>query len=75
MNDNKPSLIAYTVKEARNDEQKRIWTRIGAAWAHENGPGYSIRLEALPIDGRIVLVGPAEAKASDRSTKGEEERE
>ena len=33
---------------------------IGAAWAHEKGAGYSIRLDALPIDGLIVLVEPSE---------------
>ena len=67
MNGNKPALIAYSVKDARDAEQKAIWTRIGAAWPHENGPGYSIRLDALPIDGRIVLVEPAEPKAADHS--------
>lgn len=67
MNDNKPTLIAYAVKDPRGAEQKAIWTRIGAAWPHEKGPGYSIRLDALPVDGRIVLVEAAEAKPADAS--------
>jgi len=67
MNGNKPTLIAYSVKDARSADQKAIWTRIGAAWPHESGPGYSIRLDALPIDGRIVLVEPAEPKPGDQS--------
>jgi hypothetical protein len=66
-NGNKPTLIAYSVKDARGSEPKAIWTRIGAAWAHESGPGYSIRLDALPVDGRIVLVAPAEAKPGERA--------
>ena len=66
-NGNKPTLIAYSVKDGRGSEPKAIWTRIGAAWAHESGPGYSIRLDALPVDGRIVLVGPAEPKSGDQS--------
>ena len=65
VNGNRPTLIAYSVKDARGEEAKAIWTRIGAAWAHENGPGYSIRLDALPVDGRLVLVAPAEAKPGD----------
>ena len=56
----KPALIAYTVKDPTVAERKAIWTRIGAAWAHEKGAGYSIRLDALPIDGVIVLVEPSE---------------
>ncbi len=67
MNGNKPTLIAYTVKDARTAEQKATWTRIGAAWPHEHGSGYWIRLDALPVDGRIVLVEPTEAKPGDQS--------
>ena len=65
VNGNKPTLIAYSVKDARGEEAKAIWTRIGAAWAHESGPGYSIRLDALPVDGRLVLVAPAEPQPGD----------
>jgi hypothetical protein len=67
MKADKPTLIAYTVKEGQGPEPKAIWTRIGAAWPHGNGPGYSIRLEALPMDGRIVLVVPLiEARATEQ---------
>jgi hypothetical protein len=66
VNRRKPELIAYAVKDPGGSEQKTIWTRIGAAWAHEKGPGYSIRLDALPVDGRIVLVEPADPKPGER---------
>jgi hypothetical protein len=59
---NKPSLYAYAVKD-RGRNQKAIWTRIGAAWPHETGKGFTIELEALPTSGRIVLTEP---KADDR---------
>jgi hypothetical protein len=68
MSNKKPTLIAYSVRE-RGKGQTAIWTRIGAAWPHDNGNGLSIQLEALPLnfDGRIVLTEPkadeAEAKA------------
>lgn len=57
MSTNKPTLLAYTVKN-RGRNQKSIWTRIGAAWPHSSGTGFSIELEALPIDGRLVLIEP-----------------
>jgi hypothetical protein len=57
----KPTLIAYSVKD-RGQGQKAIWTPIGAAWPHGSGSGMSIQLDALPIDGRIVLT---ESKAED----------
>jgi len=66
MSNKKPTLIAYTVKD-RGEGQKAFWTRIGAAWPHGSGSGLSIQLDALPLDGRIVLTEPkadeAEAKA------------
>jgi hypothetical protein len=53
----KPTLIAYTVKE-RADGQTAIWTRIGAAWPHGSGSGFTIQLDVLPLDGRVVLTEP-----------------
>ena len=60
-----PALIAYSVKL---NEDTPIWTRIGAAWAHKKGPGFSIQLDALPLEGRIVLVAPAvDPKTADEA--------
>ena len=55
----KPTLIAYSVKE-RGENQKPVWIKLGGAWPHENGNGFTIQLDALPLnfDGRIVLTEP-----------------
>ena len=60
---NTPTLYVYAVKD-RGRNQKAIWTRIGAAWAHGSGNGFTIELEAFPISGRLVLTEP---KADDKS--------
>jgi hypothetical protein len=58
MTGNKPTLIAYSVKE-RGKGKTAIWTRIGAAWQFESGkPGFTVQLEALPLGDRIVLAEP-----------------
>jgi len=31
------------------------WNRIGAAWAHADGKGFNLQIEAVPLDGRITL--------------------
>jgi hypothetical protein len=54
---NNSSSDPYTVKD-RGEGQKAIWTRIGAGWPHGSGNGLSIQLDALPLDGRIVLTEP-----------------
>jgi len=74
---NKPTLYAYAVKD-RGRKQKAIWTRIGAAWPHEKGKGFTIELDAYPVEGRIVLTEPkaddaSEAQAEAAETLTEEE--
>ena len=53
-----PAHVAYQVKN--REGKKAIWTRIGSAWAHADGTGFNIQLEALPIDGKVTLRIPAE---------------
>ena len=53
----KPSLLAYQVRETGNGES--FWTRIGAAWSNKDG-GFSLQLDAVPLDGRVVCMPPKE---------------
>ena len=48
-----PSHIAYQVRD--RDGKKGFWTRIGSAWAHNDGKGFNLQLECVPLDGRITL--------------------
>jgi hypothetical protein len=54
-------LNVFTVEEYENNgkTQKR-WTKIGAAFPHREGPGFSIELRAFPVDGRLVVLPPAD---------------
>jgi len=38
-------LDALTVRESNG---KSFWTKIGVAWPNKNGPGYIVRLDAMP---------------------------
>lgn len=51
-----PNLIAYHVADGESGQ----WTRIGAAWDHDDAKGLTLQLEMLPIafSGRIVLREP-----------------
>jgi len=55
-----PSHIAYQVRD--REGKKGIWTRIGSAWAHADGNGFNIQIEAVPLDGRISLRIPTDKK-------------
>ena len=55
-----PAFIAWHVAE--KSESKSFWTRIGAAWDHEDGKGFTLQLDLVPVSGgRIVLRTPSEA--------------
>lgn len=53
---NDPVLIAYSVTRRRDG--KSGWKRIGAAYPNEAGAGLTVILDAIPRDGRIVLLEP-----------------
>lgn len=55
-----PSHVAYQVRD--REGSKSFWTRIGAAWAHADGKGFTIQLEAVPLDGRVTLRVASEKK-------------
>ncbi|KAA3448623.1 hypothetical protein C7I87_20960 [Mesorhizobium sp. SARCC-RB16n] len=52
-----PIYHAYTVRDGK-EGQNAFWTRIGAFFAHDDGEGGTLLLDALPLDGRIVLRAP-----------------
>jgi len=52
----KPSLYAYHVRDTGNG--KSFWNRIGAAWSNKDKEGFTIQLDVIPLDGRIVCMPP-----------------
>ena len=51
---NSPELFVYVT---RNAGDKSFFTKVGAAWANTKG-GFSVKLEALPVNGELVLLPP-----------------
>ena len=52
-------LNVFTVEEYEsNGKTQKKWTRIGAAFPHKEGIGFSIELKAFPVDGRLVVLPP-----------------
>jgi len=51
-----PNATAYTVRNfERGGKQDASWLKIGVAWMHQDGEGFDVVLEALPVDGRVVV--------------------
>jgi hypothetical protein len=55
-----PSHIVYHVRDREGG--KGFFTRIGAAWKHKDEKGFSIQIDAVPLDGRITLRVASEIK-------------
>jgi hypothetical protein len=52
-------LNVFTVEEYERDgKTQKKWTKIGAAFPHKEGIGFSIELKAFPVDGRLVVLPP-----------------
>lgn len=48
----KPTHRIYRVI---GDGKSANWTPIGAAWPNQDGQGFSISCDAVPLQGRIVM--------------------
>ena len=59
----KPAFEAFTVREG--SKGKSYFTRVGAAWPTKNGNGVTLYLDALPVDGKLILM-PPKAKQEGR---------
>ena len=64
----KPSHRVYTVikREGKDD----FWLNLGVAFAHDDDEGFNLLLQALPIDGKLVLRTYREEEPVDDKAKG-----
>lgn len=67
-----PAYRAFTVikREGADD----FWLPIGAAFKHQDGDGLNLVLQALPIDGRVVLRVPKDDDAQTGSQSRSNDR-
>lgn len=65
---NKPSHIAYTVRQGKEGE-KSFWNDCGVAWPHKDGKGFRIKLDAFPVNGVIELRVNEPKAANDENAK------
>ena len=62
-----PAMRAFTV--IKREGQDDFWLPIGAAFAHQNGDGFNVILQALPIPN-----GDGQCKIVLRPPKSDDER-
>ena len=60
-----PTHRAYSV--IKRDGQDDYWLNLGLAFAHKDGGGFNIILQALPLDGKIVCREITDDDAGEQS--------
>jgi hypothetical protein len=71
---NTPTHRAYSV--IRREGQDDYWLNIGLAFAHKDGGGLNIILQAFPLDGKIVVreIGEDDAAESAAPARAPQSR-
>ena len=49
----RPTHRVYAV--TKNGE-KSYWTEIGAAWSHQDGKGFNVKLDYLPLNSAEIVI-------------------
>ncbi len=52
---NKPTHKAWHVKPSAQEGAKGFWNPIGVAWPWNNGEGFNVQLDCVPVDGKFKL--------------------
>jgi hypothetical protein len=64
----KPAFRAYTVIKREGKED--FWLNIGVAFAHDDGQGFNLLLQAQSLDGKIVLRTYKDDEEEEQKGKG-----
>ena len=64
----KPTHRVYTVVKRENKED--FWLNIGVAFVHDDSAGFNILLQAMPLDGKIVMRVYKDDDEDDQKPKG-----
>ena len=67
-----PIYQAYTV--IKREGQDDYWLNVGAAFSHQDGNGLNVILQAMPLNGKIVLRPPKDKSDDEPPEKLAERR-
>ena len=73
MSDNQPAFRVYSVI-SRGEGKDDYWLNIGLAFPHQDGKGFNVMLQALPLNAKLVLREPAADEQDDRPDPQPNER-
>ena len=66
----RPTHRAYTV--IKREGQDDFWLNLGLVFAHKDGQGFNIMLQAFPLDGKVVCREIAESDQEEPKARGDD---
>lgn len=64
---NRPTHSVYVIQ---GEDKSERWTKIGAAWPHKDGQGFSLVLDAFPAGNGRVAIRLNTEKDSENTANG-----
>ena len=61
-NSKRPTHRAYAVSKSGD---KTYWREIGAVWQHEDGRGFNLKLDYLPLNGAEIVIREPKTEAGE----------
>jgi hypothetical protein len=58
------NLPSHRVYAVTRDGKKSYWNAIGAAWPHNDGEGFNVKLDYLPINGADIVIRKPKAEVN-----------
>ena len=65
---NRPSHRVYAVTKTG---ERSFWREIGAAWSHNDGEGFNLKLDYLPLNDAEIVIRKPKAELEETAPAGE----
>ena len=70
MNNTQTKQPTHRVYAVTKGAKKNFWHEIGAAWAHQDGEGFGLKLDYLPLNDADLVIRTPIAKETPEAEKG-----
>lgn len=65
-NNTRLDVLAVTVRTLKDGTEKTFWSRCGVAFQTNDGSGWNVTLDSLPVSGKLLLSPPKERNNGPR---------
>ncbi len=65
-----PQRPTHRVYAVTKNGDRKFWREIGAAWRHQDGEGFNLKLDMLPLNGAEIVIRKPKADGETTSTEG-----